>query len=288
MIGSRIQQARLAAGLPLCDLADQCDLSMVTISKYERNEMTPSSDELLTLAKLLGVRVEYFLRQHEVELTEVSCRRPLELSEQDKKRSLAAARDQLGRWLALEEFIPTRWSVEFQMPAELPTKVSSFAAVESAAAAVHADWKLGHAPIPGLIDTLELHGIQVFTTTHDDDQKLIGVSAHPNGKPVIIIVGGKHVPGDRFGFTLAHELSHLILKGRLARTVDVEKARHGFAGAFLMPADALIEQLGRNRNWIEPRELQLIKEAWGLSTGDRALGIVAGRVCSSTANQGSA
>ncbi len=228
MIGSRIQQARLAAGLALCDLADQCDLSVVTISKYERDEMTPSSDVLLTLARLLGVRVEYFFRQHEVELVDVSCRKHLDLSEQEKKRSLAAARDQLERWLALEEFIPTRWSVEFQIPVEVPTKVSSLAAVESAAAAVRAGWKLGDAAIPGLTDTLELHGIQVFTITLDDAQKLAGLSVDANGKPAIIIVGGKHAPGDPRRFTLAHEL-------------------------------------GRSRSWIEPRELQLIKQEWGLS-----------------------
>jgi Zn-dependent peptidase ImmA (M78 family) len=35
--------------------------------------------------------------------------------------------------------------------------------------------------------------------------------------------------------------------------------------AFLIPADALIDQLGRNHNWNELRELQLIKEAWELS-----------------------
>lgn len=279
MIGSRIQQARLAAGLPLCYLADQCDLSVVTISKFERDEMTPSSDELFALAKLLGVRVEYFFRQHEVELVEVSYREHLDLSEQEKKRSFAAARDQLERWLALEEFIPTRWSVEFQMPVELPTKISSLAAVESAAAAIRVDWELGNAAIPGLIDTLELHGIQVFTITLDDEQKLAGLSADANGKPVIIIVGGKHAPEDRRRFALAYELGHLILKGRLARSVDEEKACHRFAGAFLIPPDALTGLLGRSRNWIEPRELQIIKEVWGVSMAAamlraRALGVI--------------
>lgn len=279
MIGSRIKQARLAAGLALRDLAAQCDVSAMAISKYERDEMTPSSDVLLALAKALGVRVEYFFRQHEVELEAVSYRKHPDLPEKEKKRILADARDQLERWLALEEFIPTRWSVEFHMPAGLPAKVSSLDAVENVAAAVRAAWKLGHAAIPDLVDTLEFHGIKVFTTALDGDRKFDGLSANANGKPVIIIVGGKHAPGDRQRFTLAHELGHLILKGRLARSVDEEKACHRFAGAFLMPKDSVIKLLGRNRSWIEPRELQLVKEEWGLSMAglmlrSRDLGVV--------------
>jgi transcriptional regulator with XRE-family HTH domain len=63
MIGARIKQARIAAGLAPCDLADQCDLSVVTISRYVDDVRTPSSDVLATLARLLGVRVESFLRR---------------------------------------------------------------------------------------------------------------------------------------------------------------------------------------------------------------------------------
>ena len=279
MFGSRIKQARLAAGLTLRDLAAQCEVSAMAISKYERDEMTPSSDVLLALAKALGVRVEYFFRQQEVDLEAISYRKHPDLPEKAKKRILADARDQLERWLALEEFIPTRWSVQFHMPAGLPRAINSLDAVETASASLRAAWKLGQAAIPDLIDTLELHGIKVFVSAYDGDQKFDGLSAGANGKPVIIIAGGKHAPGDRQRFTLAHELGHLILKGRLARTVDEEKACHRFAGAFLAPRDAVIKLLGRSRSWIEPRELQLVKEEWGLSMAGlmlraRDLGVV--------------
>lgn len=81
------------------------------------------------------------------------------IPEKEKKRILADARDQLERWLALEEFIPTRWSTEFHMPAGLPTKIISLDDVENVAMAVRNAWKLGDAAIPDLISTLELHGI---------------------------------------------------------------------------------------------------------------------------------
>jgi transcriptional regulator with XRE-family HTH domain len=87
MIGTRLKQARIAAGLSPCDLADQCDLSAVTICRYEDDIMKPSSDVLATLARLLGVRVGYFSRQQKVKLAEVSSRKSFDLSDQEKSEA---------------------------------------------------------------------------------------------------------------------------------------------------------------------------------------------------------
>lgn len=265
MIGERIKQARQSAGLSLRDLAAQCGISAMAISKYERDEITPSSEVLLALSKVLNVRVEYFFRQHQVELKEVEYRKHPDMPEKHKQRILADVRDQLERWLALEEFIPTRWSTPFHLPSGLPNKIKSLDDIEDVALIVRKEWKLGHGAIPDLIDTLELHGIKVFATAADGDRKFDGLSASANGKPVIIVVGGTHAPGDRQRFTLAHELGHLILKGRYPRGMDEEKACHRFAGAFLAPKDSVRKLLGKERTWIEPRELQLLKQEWGLS-----------------------
>jgi Zn-dependent peptidase ImmA (M78 family)/transcriptional regulator with XRE-family HTH domain len=266
MIGDRIKQARQAAGLALRDLAEECGLSAMAISKYERGEITPSSEALLALGKALGVRVEYFFRDHEVALEEVEYRKHKDLPEKEKKRILSEVRDQLERWLELEDFIPTRWSVKFNVPSGLPEKVSSLDEVESVAQQVRNSWKLGIGAIPDLIDTLELHGLKVFATPYDADQKFDGLCAFANGKPVVV-VGGKNWPGDRQRFTLAHELGHFILKDRLAKALreQEEKACNRFAGAFLVPKASAEKLLGRDRTWIEPRELQLLKEEWGMS-----------------------
>ncbi len=264
MIRARINRARRAAGLSLRDLAAKCGVSAMAISKYERGEITPSSDMLLALASALGVRVEYFFREHEVELEEVAYRKHPDLPEKSKKRVLANVRNQMERWLALEEFIPTRWAVQFQLPAGLPDKARSLDDIEGFAAAVRRAWKLGESAIPNLIDTFELQGIKVFATSFDGEQKVDGLSAKVNGKPVVVIRDGDR-PGDRQRFTLAHELGHLVLKGRLAKTLDEEKACHRFAGALLAPKDVVYKLLGKERNWIEPRELQMLKEEWGLS-----------------------
>jgi Zn-dependent peptidase ImmA (M78 family) len=236
----------------------------MAISKYERGEITPSSDVLLALATALGVRLEYFFREHEVELEEVEYRKHPDLPEKAKKRILANIRDQLERWLALEEFIPTRWAVQFRVPSGLPEKAKSLDDVETVASAVRRAWKLGESAIPNLIDTFELQGIKVFTTPFDGENKVDGLSARVNDKPVVAI-RDKDCPGDRQRFTLAHELGHLVLKGRLSKSLDEEKACHRFAGAFLVPKEVVYKLLGKDRSWLEPRELQLLKEEWGLS-----------------------
>ncbi len=75
MLGSRIKQGRLAAGMSLRELAQGVGLSAMAISKYERDQIKPSSETLLRLTKALGVRTEYFFRQPSIELTEVDFRK---------------------------------------------------------------------------------------------------------------------------------------------------------------------------------------------------------------------
>ena len=264
MIGSRIERARNAAGLSQRALAEQVSLSAMAISKYERDEITPGSDVLLRLAKALGVRVEYFFRDEEVHHEHVEYRKRGDLKAPEKRKILAEVEDQLERWLALEEFLPGEWSQTFDLPAELPQHIQSLADVEELALALRDAWKLGYNPIPDLIDTLEEHGIRVITVPGDEDELFDGLSATCcAGMPVVVV--GNRWPGDRQRFTLAHELGHLAVHGRLAKDINEEKAANRFAGAFLAPRDAIYKTLGRKRKLLELQELILLKAEYGMS-----------------------
>ena len=52
-IGQRIKQARKSNNLSLRDLAGQAEISPMAISKYERDQDTPSSGVLLRLSEAL-------------------------------------------------------------------------------------------------------------------------------------------------------------------------------------------------------------------------------------------
>ncbi len=265
MLGERIQQARKAAGLSLRALAEQANISAMAISKYERNESVPSSKVLIALSKALGVRTEYFFRQVVVELENVEHREHEKLPEKEETKVFADVKEQLERWIELEEFIPNPWSMPFDLPEELPTRINSYDDIEQIADTIRSAWHLGSNPIPVLIDTLEVKGIKVFITQYDGHKHFNGLSATVNGNPVIVV--GKHWPGDRQRFTLAHELGHLILHDRLNDKLDEELACHRFAGAFLVPQEKVKANLGGKRTWLEPRELMILKQEYGLSMG---------------------
>jgi len=78
-----------------------------------------------------------------------------------------------------------------------------------------------------------------------------------------VIVVNSEDSGERQRFTLTHELGHLILD--VDPSTDAEKAAHRFAGAFLMPADAVRTEIGRRRTSIGWSELFSLKRLFGVS-----------------------
>ncbi|QHS09108.1 helix-turn-helix domain-containing protein [Sinimarinibacterium sp. NLF-5-8] len=76
MIATRIRQARLAAGLTLEAVASKLGISHTAVMKFEKGLLTPSSAQLLALARACGVRTEYFFRTNTVELRDIKfCKR---------------------------------------------------------------------------------------------------------------------------------------------------------------------------------------------------------------------
>lgn len=262
MIGDRIQQARKSAGLSMRALADKAGISAMAISKYENDQITPSSGVLLSLADALGVRVEYFFRTSKVQLKEVEYRKHSKLPKKTLDHIEGDVIEQIERFLELEEFLPASPIESFKLPDDLPF-VQSYDDIENVAQQVRNAWALGNNPIPDLIDTLEEKGIKVFQSNALHGEKFDGLAAQVNGTPVIVV--GRDWPGDRQRFTLAHELGHLVLANRLSKELDEEKAAHRFAGAFLVPAPEVLKELGSRRSKLDPVELCILKHAYGLS-----------------------
>ena len=263
MIGERIQQARKSAGLSLRALAEMAGISAMAISKYENNQSTPTSGVLLELARALNVRVEYFFRSARVELEDVEYRKHSKLPKKVLSQIEGDVIEQIERYLELEEFLPTSPIESFKLPTGLPEKISDYDEIEQVAGKFRHAWELGDNPIPDLIDSLEEKGVKVLQTHALHDEKFDGLAARVNGDPVIVV--GKDWPGDRQRFTLAHELGHLALDGRIEDHLDIELAANRFAGAFLAPAAEVLKELGSKRNRLEPVELCVLKKAYGLS-----------------------
>jgi Zn-dependent peptidase ImmA (M78 family)/DNA-binding XRE family transcriptional regulator len=264
MYPERLKRAREAAGLSLRALAEQVDVSQTAIKKYEDGVNTPDSSQLIKLAKALGVRSEYFFRPFTVQLDEtVEYRKRANTPAKLLKRIHADVIEQAERWHELTNLYPQFPVKPFAVPVGLPATVNSLDEVEHIAALTREAWKLGEDPITDLVDVLETHGILVIFTALENEEKFDGLATHIAEQPVIVV--SQSWAGDRQRFTLAHELGHLLLHERLAEGLDEEKACHRFAGALLLPATAILQQLGQQRRMIEWQELYLLKHEFGLS-----------------------
>ena len=222
MIGDRIHQARKSAGLSMRALGEKAGISAMAISKYESNKSTPSSNVMLSLARALGVRIDYFFRTSQVELKEVEYRKHSRLPKKVLSQIEGDVVEQIERYLELEEFLPATPIEPFSLPAGLPEQIGSYDEIEAVSGRIRQAWQLGNNPISDLIDTLEERGIKVFLSNALHGDKFDGLAARVGGTPIIVV--GRDWPGDRQRFTLVHELGHLALAGRLAEHLDDELA----------------------------------------------------------------
>ena len=263
-LGSRLQQARKAAGLSLRALADLINLSHATIKKYEDGDIYPSSDRLIKIANALSVRVDFFFRPIKVSLENVKFRKRKKLHEKAEEAIKFEIMGQIERRLELENLYPASPIPIFELPADFPKEINSFEEIELVAEKLRDHWKLGLAPIHDLIDALENHGIRVFIS-HTDEEHFDGLSTVINDQPIVVI--SSKWPGDRQRFNLSHELAHYIFINRISPELDEEQACNRFAGAFLFPREAVFQTVGKQRRGIEWQELLLLKEQFQLSMG---------------------
>ena len=262
MFAERLKRTRKAAGLSLRALAETMGLSHGAIQKFEKGELFPSSTQLIQWAEATGFRLEYFFRPNTHELEGIEFRKRSKLPKSAIESIKADVLDQMERILELESFFPESPVQAFQIPDSLPESISSWSDIEMLAENLRHIWELGMDPIRDLTETLENNGIKMLNL-NNSDERFDGLCGYVNQTPVIVV--SSLWPGDRQRFTMAHELGQILLEGRLADSIEEEKACNRFAGAFLAPARIVKGQLGTSRTRLEPRELLFLKRELGIS-----------------------
>lgn len=267
MIGKRLKRARAAAGLSMAELGKRAGVSANMIKKYEHDESMPDSVVYRKLNQELSLPRGALMRPVSLELSGVEYRKRAKAPKRVTRRIEADVLEQAEKWKALADLWP-----EFPAPVfrgrkfgvrGLPRMISDLDQVERTAERVRERWGLGAGPVPDLTALLEERGILVIVTTVGVEEQFDGLQANAGGQPLVVIAADW--PGDRQRFTLAHELGHLLLHGRLARMLDDEKVCNRFAGAFLLPAAAAKERLGERRDKLTQAELLRLKREYGLS-----------------------
>lgn len=265
MIGERLKLARSAAGLSLRGLEERIG-NLVTaqaIGKYERNETMPGSSVLIALADALGVSEDYLVGDQEMVLEAVEFRKKKITGKREEAQVEAKVLHFLERYLMIEELLHLP-SVEWNSPREAPYPVMrDVSEADRAARSLRNHWGLGNDPIPNLVELLEEQGIKVLAVELTTIDGLTADVRRAGKDTVPVIVVNCKAWGERQRFTLAHELGHLVME--VNSRVREEKAADRFAGAFLMPAEALWAEIGKHRKAIGWGELFELKKLFGAS-----------------------
>lgn len=265
MLGKRLSLARKAAGLSLRELEAKIDksVSAQAISKYERDEMMPSSATLSAIARALGVSESYLLGQSDLTLESIEFRKNRITSRKEEAMVKATVIGAVERYLEIEDFVGAR-SLAWSRPSGVPFPVREPADAEAAAGRIRAAWNLGIDPIPNFAEFLEEQGIKVIPLPLGESVSgLMCRARRSKGGDVPVIVVNEHDTGERQRFMLAHELGHLILD--IPVGANEEKLAHRFAGAFLMPAETLWQEVGKRRSFLSIAELFKLKALFKVS-----------------------
>jgi Zn-dependent peptidase ImmA (M78 family) len=264
MISQRLKIARAASGLSMRDLQARIGnrVTAQAIGKYERDEDMPSSGVLSALASALRVSEDYLLGTDEMVLDGVEFRKKEIASKREEAYVEGQTLHLLERYLALEDALGLP-SVEWDRPREAPYPITEVADAENAARALRTHWGLGIDPILSLAELLEEHGIKILTAELSDIDGLTARVRRKGGDSIPVVVVKENTWSERKRFTLAHELGHMVMDVRSG--ADAEKAAHRFAGAFLMPAEALWREIGKHRTMISMGEFLRLKALFGAS-----------------------
>lgn len=267
MIGHRIKQARLGANLTLKAMGDAVGVSHTAIQKYELGKVTPSSSQLLKLARASGVRTEYFFRSNQVELVDTEFRKRASFGLKAQEAVKLKVEALVEKRIELLGVFPQSPIAAFEVPDELPDTVDTYEDIECLVESMLNAWQMGLNPIQDLTHELESRGLLVVMVD-EPNEKFCGLSAKAvtaSGTAYPVVAVSSTWPGDRQRFTLAHELGHLVLHDRLPEELDEERACNRFAGAFLVPRFAVLRALGAERRRLEVQELKVLKHEFGLS-----------------------
>lgn len=257
----RLTLAREFKGWTKVQLGTAAGVTGAAIGQFE-NTVTPSSQTIGRLAAALDVPVEFFAAGIDSG-TEVGAYfrslRSTTLTQRRKARAYVQFVHQLLS--AIEQIVRLPECQVERHP--IDPRSEDWAVIEAAATATRQAWGLdAHSPVPNVVRLLEQHGILVVRNYQGDPKvDAFSVPFHDRSLVVLSAEKGKH---DRSRFDASHEAGHLVMHAPdQEATKHVEAQAHRFAGAFLMPATGVADELPTSDS--DMRHLLDLKQKWGAS-----------------------
>lgn len=249
-----ITLARESRGWTQTQLAFVLGVSQSTVAKWELGSSTLGPEEAMDLAQALEYEREFFSEVQPLHALGASLlyrqktRVPIRLQKR-VEAEINIRKMQIDRLMKSV-------SIEDHMFPSIPS--AEVGNVEAIAREVRRYWKVPDGPIPNLTKLVEAMGGIVIHTNFGT--KLIdGANLWVPGMPPMFFMNGD-VSGERYRFSLAHEVGHAIMH-RAAAGEEIELEAHRFASELLMPRTQVRGDL-RSFNLEVARRL---KPFWGAS-----------------------
>lgn len=261
-IGSNLKRIRLLNNLSLKEAGLLLNMSAPAIVKYEKGIIIPNSKKLIEFANAYNVKVIDLLKTYNKPVMKFNAfRKKQRLQGQNLELLKDIIQNKVSDYLEILELNKVK-SSNITIKKYLCNTIDD---AEDIATKFRNDYKLSiDQPIGDIISILENLGIIIILIDNINNKfsDFDGLSEIVNNIPVIVLL--KDSDGARQRFTLAHELGHLILDFK-NNNIDEEKACNKFAGAFLMPKNAVIKEFGNTRNNISFYELKVFKLEYKVS-----------------------
>lgn len=263
---ARLTQARHLAGVTKRWVAEHVGVSSVAVGQWESKAHPPRPDHVIRLAEALEVEPRFFgLGRPYARLDSSAAHfRSLRKTPAHQRAKAVAFAEQVWELTqALERRVELpRVDLPGFSAGEVPTPSKTPA---EAARALRAHWGVGDRQVPRLVRLMERHGIIVTLTPFagDSTATVDAFSTSNLPRPLVVLTPDRADDIYRHRFTAAHELGHLILHGGDDPAgAAKEKEADEFAAEFLMPFDAIHEELPKRLDF---QELDRLSLAWGVS-----------------------
>ena len=239
IIGTQLRSARESIGLSLEEAAASLNLSTAILAEWEDGTSEPPVEVLWQMSDLYRRAVDYFLKT----TAAVSVQSAFRITNVHRLPDLEQRHRQV--LIKFEELCRIQSELEGLLGVAEPPGVKKIREPISApklAEQQRVHFHLGTKPIGDLRSLLEKMGIKVFHLSVPD-KKFAGFSWWHGEYGPGVLINSSDSQGRR-NFTLAHELSHLLVDDRsvmcdMLMDADDERYANRFASNFLMPAEAM-------------------------------------------------
>lgn len=258
--GERLKLARESQGITVEAAAEAAGIATGLWNNYEKQQKPPiKADVVPELAGAVRSPARFLTRKSQLVNIVPMSRRLDPLEEAQRTMLLAQTRLAVERHFDIEALIPPEARRYPLNPEGFPVLARNRRQVATIADKLREIWDLGSwTPIKDFADMLEMSGVRVvFIPGLDGFDSAAFMTTGSITVPAIAV--NQTLPGDLQRLAMARELAYFLVKD-----VTPQMAGH-FAGALLMPAYSIIEELGNARGDVELMEIHMLKHKYGVS-----------------------